>query len=627
MSCSSEVETDLSESEFEDYSIQWYEKLKNGDEKVKVSGEEYSCPFCPGKARKFRFRDLYQHAFGVSKSSKKRKIADRGKHQGLVMYMDRKDLSVESGRNEASDHHVGTDVNEKFVYPWMGIVANIPVERRNGRNVGESGSKLRDDLTMKGFNPIRVQPLWNYMGFSGYAIVEFHKDWPGFSNAMAFEKSFEAEHRGRCDYYEAYDRGDKLYGWIARADDYDSSLIIGEHLRKKADLKTIAEVESEEKQKNSMLVSYLNNEIEVKNKCLKDVESKYNETTICIGNLMTQKDEMHRLYNEEIRKMQETARGQLEKILSEHERTAFRLEGRKQELIEREVELEKREAHNEKEKQKLDLEKQMNARATLEQNKADKNVMKLAEEQKREKEKLHMQIIELEKKLDAKQALELEIERLQGAVKVMKHMENGDEEAEDKLKGILVELKGKKEELDGLEALNQALIIKERKSNDELQEARKELVHGLIEKNCQTSIGVKRMGVLDNIPFKRAARRMFQRKEIDMKAAELCSEWEGHLKNPNWHPFKIVNIESSEAHKEIIDTEDVKLKRLKNEFDDEVYEAVTTALMELNEYNPSGRYPIPELWNYKQARRATLQEGAAHIIQLLKRHKLKTTRH
>ncbi|RVW66153.1 hypothetical protein CK203_007403 [Vitis vinifera] len=47
---------------------------------------------------------------------------------------------------------------------------------------------------------------------------------------------------------------------------------------------------------------------------------------------------------------------------------------------------------------------------------------------------------------------------------------------EDKMDDIQEELKEKEEELDDLEALNQALVVKERKSNDELQEARKELI-------------------------------------------------------------------------------------------------------------------------------------------------------
>ena len=67
---------------------------------------------------------------------------------------------------------------------------------------------------------------------------------------------------------------------------------------------------------------------------------------------------------------------------------------------------------------------------------------------------------------------------MKGALQVMQHME-GDEDTEmkRKMEAIQEELKDKEEELDGLEELNQALIVKERKSNDELQGARKELIN------------------------------------------------------------------------------------------------------------------------------------------------------
>ena len=96
----------------------------------------------------------------------------------------------------------------------------------------------------------------------------------------------------------------------------------------------------------------------------------------------------------------------------------------------------------------------------------------------RQKEKLHKQIIELEKKLDAKQALELEIERMKGAIQVMKHMsEDGDMEVKRKMESIEEDLKDKQEDLEQMEELNQALVVKHRQVNDELQEARKELIN------------------------------------------------------------------------------------------------------------------------------------------------------
>lgn len=96
----------------------------------------------------------------------------------------------------------------------------------------------------------------------------------------------------------------------------------------------------------------------------------------------------------------------------------------------------------------------------------------------RQKEKLHNRIIQLEKQLDAKQALELEIEQLRGQLNVMKHMgDDGDVEVLQKVEAILKQLREREGELDDLEDLNQTLIVKERKSNDELQEARKELIN------------------------------------------------------------------------------------------------------------------------------------------------------
>ncbi|CAH2049692.1 unnamed protein product [Thlaspi arvense] len=54
---------------------------------------------------------------------------------------------------------------------------------------------------------------------------------------------------------------------------------------------------------------------------------------------------------------------------------------------------------------------------------------------------------------------------------------------------------------------------------------------------------------------------------------------------------------------------------LKQECGDEVYEAMTKALEELNEYNPNGRCPVPELWNRKERRKAKLAEGVAQILK------------
>ncbi|CAN1339276.1 Factor of DNA methylation 1 [Linum perenne] len=64
----------------------------------------------------------------------------------------------------------------------------------------------------------------------------------------------------------------------------------------------------------------------------------------------------------------------------------------------------------------------------------------------------------------------MEIQDLKGKLNVMKHLEDQDDAAVKKT------MKEYTDELEHVETLNQTLIVKERQSNDELQEARKMLI-------------------------------------------------------------------------------------------------------------------------------------------------------
>jgi FKBP-type peptidyl-prolyl cis-trans isomerase len=95
----------------------------------------------------------------------------------------------------------------------------------------------------------------------------------------------------------------------------------------------------------------------------------------------------------------------------------------------------------------------------------------------REKQVALEKILKLQQHLDAKQKLELEIQTMKGKLEVMKHMPGEqDSESKKKMDELTEELKEKVAESEEMEALNKALVIKERKSNDELQHARKELI-------------------------------------------------------------------------------------------------------------------------------------------------------
>jgi len=93
-----------------------------------------------------------------------------------------------------------------------------------------------------------------------------------------------------------------------------------------------------------------------------------------------------------------------------------------------------------------------------------------------EKEDALKKLYDLEMQLDSKQKLELDIEQLKGNLEVMSHMGDADTNLKKKLGELVNELEEKKDEMESIDSLNQTLIIKERRTNDELEEAKKELI-------------------------------------------------------------------------------------------------------------------------------------------------------
>jgi len=188
----------------------------------------------------------------------------------------------------------------------------------------------------------------------------------------------------------------------------------------------------------------------------------------------------------------------------------------------------------------------------------------------------------------------------------------------DNLTKLIEELEDRN---DALEDLSGSLVRKGRQSDDELQQAQQELTTGLEDKlNGQTAIGIKRMGELDEKPFQNACKRKYGNIDYQTKAAELVSSWQDELKNPSWHPFLVVQVNGE--HKEVLDDDDAKLKLLRFEYGDDVCNAVKTALMEINMYNPSEQDLVPEFWNFRKGRKATIKE----VLYLLGHMEMTTKR-
>ncbi|XP_019053320.1 PREDICTED: factor of DNA methylation 1-like [Nelumbo nucifera] len=128
----------------------------------------------------------------------------------------------------------------------------------------------------------------------------------------------------------------------------------------------------------------------------------------------------------------------------------------------------------------------------------------------------------------------------EGKFPEQKHVESDDDFNVHKQIEVLVrKLEEKAGEIEDLEALNRTLMVKERRSNLELQEARKELIDGLQQCfNSATKIGVKRMGELDQKPFRNICVQKFPAEDWNMESVKLCSLWQENIKSSDWHPFR-----------------------------------------------------------------------------------------
>lgn len=86
--------------------------------------------------------------------------------------------------------------------------------------------------------------------------------------------------------------------------------------------------------------------------------------------------------------------------------------------------------------------------------------------------------MELQKHIDEKQELQLEIERMRESLSILKLMRSvKDDNFKKKINDTLKVLQQRDKEIEDVEALNRELVVQERKTNDKLQEAREELIN------------------------------------------------------------------------------------------------------------------------------------------------------
>ena len=82
-------ESDISESEINDYIDKPYEELTAGKFKVKGLNGNLRCPFCAGKKKQdYKYKDLLQHASGMGKDSTNKSAKQKANHLALEKYLE-----------------------------------------------------------------------------------------------------------------------------------------------------------------------------------------------------------------------------------------------------------------------------------------------------------------------------------------------------------------------------------------------------------------------------------------------------------------------------------------------------------------------------------------------------------
>jgi LmbE family N-acetylglucosaminyl deacetylase len=295
MEHSSEEESEISDSEIDEYKEKIYAQLRARKLKVQYGEKTFRCPFCLGKKKQdYNGKDLLQHASGIG-AAPKRKARVRAAHLALAEFV-KNDLgsSLEPSLQLAIvECKPPTKEEEKYVWPWTGILVNVPTDLKCATSVQECEDRLRAQLSR--FRPCRVIVKFDSNGQIDHSVIKFAEDWTGLQDALAFEKHFIVEKYSKTDWNKMSCRKDDLYGWLAKSDDYNSPGTIGEHLRNIGVLKRISE---QEREGTDRRVAHYTRQMEEKNEHLRELELKNNQNAMKLDRVMKDKDRLVEEHNE-----------------------------------------------------------------------------------------------------------------------------------------------------------------------------------------------------------------------------------------------------------------------------------------------------------------------------------------
>ncbi|KAG0619333.1 hypothetical protein M758_4G132100 [Ceratodon purpureus] len=611
------------------------------------SNGTYRCPFSPGrKKQNYKYNDLHQHAVGVGKGN--RGPVAVGRHRALVAYLDSKHMAGRAQPQAERRVYLQQDIpprldcEDKRVFPWMGILQNIDNHTRrseDGFRTGAGAAAIKEKL--KAFNPESVKVLYDVRGHQGVAVIQFRSSIDGYKDAEAFENSFFFKRRGREDFEKDNPTkcGTHLYGWMATKKDVEGgSKLLIDHLKSYGDLKSLTDIVRElediaDQQVQKLKKMVIKNEgvLQVTAEANWGLSNKVDYVTAQREQAEHEKQKLIQDHKKELEDLQQEARSAEE----DHDRNMriyrSQIERRMRELEMKSAELETLKLENEAEKaEKQETERLLawyKGQAKQQENQIVQHI-ELIEKHKKENENLENKMQEERKKLQERHRRELESRRVTEQLETEKakkaeileaKIEETDKEKEEYVKRI-AELEGKLEAVtdlaDDATDLVNTLTTSQREVNDEVEEARATVMQSQILSVYGTAeLGVKNLGELNTEGWYEVCKNKFKSPGTFQ---HWVSELDGKLRTHDFHPLKTVPDGKPGKMKYAVDENDATLTELRNKYGRVVADAVGAAALEIENWNPSGRYIIRIPWDFIENKKASMSKLFQLYAKVLK---------
>ncbi|KAJ7560866.1 hypothetical protein O6H91_03G003400 [Diphasiastrum complanatum] len=159
------------------------------------------------------------------------------------------------------------------------------------------------------------------------------------------------------------------------------------------------------------------------------------------------------------------------------------------------------------------------------------------------------------------------------------------------------------------EELLRSLIPREEEERSELEKATRAAIEVLQARRQHKVIGVKRIGEINDAPWRQACMEKYKNDQggWELRYSAMMAEWQALVYDPEWEPY--IRVQDKDGlWKKQVDEQNEKLVQLQAELGKEVCATVIAALKELGNYGLNNRTPLVLPWNFRENRKATLEE-------------------